>query len=83
MPAPATRPGGPKLKFTAEDDALLVNLEETKNLTWKQTANFLPSRSSGTLQVRYCIKLKAKTKYGRAKWYVKTVLLPTQQTEKA
>jgi len=61
MPDPAQRPKGPKLKFTAEDDALLVELKETKNLTWKQIADFFPGRSSGTLQVRYCTKLKAKT----------------------
>ncbi|KAK5165686.1 uncharacterized protein LTR77_008608 [Saxophila tyrrhenica] len=61
MPAPAARPKGPKLKFTPEDDALLVELKETKDLTWKQIADFFPGRSSGTLQVRYCTKLKAKT----------------------
>ena len=61
MPEPAMRPKGPKLKFTPEDDALLVELKETKNLTWKQIADFFPGRTSGTLQVRYCTKLKAKT----------------------
>lgn len=61
MPGPAARPKGPKLKFTPEDDGLLVELKETKNLTWKQIADFFPGRSSGTLQVRYCTKLKAKT----------------------
>ncbi|KAF2010532.1 hypothetical protein BU24DRAFT_313053, partial [Aaosphaeria arxii CBS 175.79] len=61
MPAPAPRPRGPKLKFTPEDDGLLVDLKEKKNLTWKQIADFFPGRSSGTLQVRYCTKLKAKT----------------------
>ncbi|KAK3073996.1 hypothetical protein LTR53_003943 [Teratosphaeriaceae sp. CCFEE 6253] len=61
MPGPAPKPKGPKLKFTAEDDALLVELKETKNLTWKQISDFFPGRSSGTLQVRYCTKLKAKT----------------------
>lgn len=61
MPEPAPRPKGPKLKFTPEDDALLVELKEKKNLTWKQIAEFFPGRSSGTLQVRYCTKLKAKT----------------------
>ncbi|KJZ70920.1 hypothetical protein HIM_09671 [Hirsutella minnesotensis 3608] len=61
MPAPAPRPRGPKLKFTAEDDQLLLELKEQKNLTWKQIADFFPGRSSGTLQVRYCTKLKAKT----------------------
>ena len=61
MPMPAPRPKGPKLKFTPEDDTLLVELKETKNLTWKQIADFFPGRTSGTLQVRYCTKLKAKT----------------------
>ncbi|GJN68209.1 hypothetical protein PLICBS_002252 [Purpureocillium lilacinum] len=61
MPPPAPRPRGPKLKFTAEDDQLLLELKEQKNLTWKQIADFFPGRSSGTLQVRYCTKLKAKT----------------------
>lgn len=61
MPTPAPRPRGPKLKFTPEDDQLLIDLKEHKNLTWKQIADFFPGRSSGTLQVRYCTKLKAKT----------------------
>ena len=60
MPDPAPRPRGPKLKFTPEEDALLVELKEEKNLTWKQIADFFPGRTSGTLQVRYCTKLKAK-----------------------
>lgn len=60
MPLPAQRPRGPKLKFTQEDDQLLLDLKEKKNLTWKQIADFFPGRSSGTLQVRYCTKLKAK-----------------------
>ncbi|KAL1981782.1 hypothetical protein VTN96DRAFT_2165 [Rasamsonia emersonii] len=60
MPEPAPRPRGPKLKFTPEEDALLVELKEHKNLTWKQISDFFPGRTSGTLQVRYCTKLKAK-----------------------
>jgi hypothetical protein len=60
MPQPAAKPMGPKIKFSQEDDVLLVRLKETKNLTWKQIADFFPGRSSGTLQVRYCTKLKAK-----------------------
>jgi hypothetical protein len=69
MPAPAPRPRGPKLKFTPEDDQLLVDLKENKSLTWKQIAEFFPGRSSGTLQVRYCTKLKAKT----TQWTEETV----------
>lgn len=70
MPAPAPRPRGPKLKFTPEDDQLLVDLKENKALTWKQIAEFFPGRSSGTLQVRYCTKLKAKT----TQWTDETVI---------
>jgi hypothetical protein len=62
-PKPEARPTGPKLKFTPEDDAFLVELKEKKDLTWKQIADFFPGRSSGTLQVRYCTKLKAKEKH--------------------
>lgn len=53
---------GSKLKFTPEDDALLVELKETRNLMWRQIESFFPGRSSGTLQVRYCTKLKAKSR---------------------
>lgn len=60
MPDPAPQPRGPKLKFSPEEDTLLVELKENKNLTWKQIADFFPGRTSGTLQVRYCTKLKAK-----------------------
>ena len=56
----ARRPSGPKAKFTPEDDALLVELKEKHDLTWKKISDFFPGRSSGTLQVRYCTKLKAK-----------------------
>ncbi|GAB1739307.1 hypothetical protein NU219Hw_g4051t1 [Hortaea werneckii] len=61
MPSPAARPQGPKLKFTAEDDTLLLELRETKNLTWRQIADFFPGRASGIPQVRYGTLLKART----------------------
>lgn len=72
MPSPAQKPRGPKLKFTPEDDQLLIDLKENKSLTWKQIADFFPGRSSGTLQVRYCTKLKAKT----TQWTDETVCSP-------
>ncbi|KAJ4368512.1 hypothetical protein N0V86_009417 [Didymella sp. IMI 355093] len=68
MPAPAPRPRGPKLKFTPEDDGLLVDLKEKKNLTWKQIADFFPGRSSGTLQVA---KLRTSMQeYENDKWRI-------------
>lgn len=60
FPPPAPRPKGPKNKFTPADDRLLVELKEIKGLTWKQIAEFFPGRTSGTLQVRYCTRLKVK-----------------------
>ena len=57
MPEPASRPKGLNLKFTPQDDVLLVKLKETKDLTWKQIADFFSGRS----QVRYCTKIRAKT----------------------
>lgn len=61
-PEPA-RSRGPKARFTPEDDQLLKTLKENYNapkLSWKQIADFFPDRASGTLQVRYCTKLRKK-----------------------
>jgi hypothetical protein len=73
MPPPALKPCKPKLKFTPEDDKLLINLKKNKSLTWKQIAEFFPGRSAGTLQVRYCTKLGDKT----TQWTEETVSLST------
>jgi hypothetical protein len=45
-------------RFTAEEDRLLIKLKETDALSWAKIAKSFPSRSPGTLQVRYCRKLK-------------------------
>ncbi|KAK6409728.1 hypothetical protein LTR95_018282, partial [Oleoguttula sp. CCFEE 5521] len=68
MPEPAPRPKGPKLKFTPEEDALLVELKETKQLTWKQIADFFPGRSSGTLQIDRL--RRAKAEYEADRWRI-------------
>ncbi|PSN58639.1 hypothetical protein BS50DRAFT_447164, partial [Corynespora cassiicola Philippines] len=60
MPDPAPRPRGYRRRFTFDDDRLLVDLKEKNHLTWKQIADFLPGRSSSSLKVRYCTKLKTK-----------------------
>ena len=36
--------------------------EHPDNLSWKQIAEFFPGRNPGTLQVRFCTKLKKKEK---------------------
>lgn len=65
------RPGYPhpaplreqKARFTQDDDQLLRFLKEQCNnpkLSWKQIADFFPGRRSGTLQVRYCTKIRTK-----------------------
>lgn len=60
MPEPVQRPAVAKAKFTGQDDDLLRILKEQKKLSWRQIADFFPGRSSGTLQVRYCTKLRKK-----------------------
>ncbi|RFU79550.1 myb dna-binding domain-containing [Trichoderma arundinaceum] len=60
MPSPARRPQRPRIKFTPEEDQLLIELKEQKHLTWRQIADFFPGRNPGTLQVRYCTKLKVE-----------------------
>ena len=60
MPDPAPRAKGYRPKFTFDDDQLLIDLKEKRNLTWKQITEFFPGRSSGSLEVRYCTKLKTK-----------------------
>lgn len=60
---PAMPSRGPKARFTADEDALLKKLKEdytAPKLSWKQIADFFPDRKSGTLQVRYCTKLRRK-----------------------
>ncbi|KAJ8611534.1 hypothetical protein MRB53_037941 [Persea americana] len=59
MPAPRARIEA-KARFVSEDDALLKILKEEKKLSWRQIEDFFPGRKSGTLQVRYCTKVKAK-----------------------
>ncbi|CAI7603865.1 unnamed protein product [Penicillium bialowiezense] len=53
-------PKGPKTKFGPKEDETLIQLKEHWNFTWKQIQHWFPGRTSGTLQVRYCTKLKAK-----------------------
>lgn len=60
MPQPRPRPPAPKTRFTVDDDVVLVDLKEHKNLAWKQIKEFFPGRKMTTLQVRYCTKLKVR-----------------------
>ena len=63
QPAPEREP---KARFTSDEDNLLRFLKEHYNgpngpkLSWKQIADFFPGRKSGTLQVRYCTKIRTK-----------------------
>lgn len=59
FPEPIPRPV-PRARFLDEHDDILVWLKEEQNLGWQQIAEFFPGRNSGTLQVRYCTKLKSK-----------------------
>lgn len=60
LPTVLPVPKGPKTKFGPAEDATLIQLKEHWNFTWKQIQHWFPGRTNGTLQVRYCTKLKAK-----------------------
>lgn len=46
--------------LSPEDDALIVKLKEEDGLSWDEITGHFPGRKKGTLQVRYCIKLKQR-----------------------
>ncbi|CDM37292.1 Homeodomain-like [Penicillium roqueforti FM164] len=45
-------------RFLSKDDQLLIELKEERSLPWKRIAEYFPGRSEGSLQVRYCTRLK-------------------------
>lgn len=60
---PSTRTGATRnkpTKFAESDDALIIKLKEVHGLPWVQIASFFEGRTPGSLQVRYCTKLKQK-----------------------
>ncbi|KAI2887420.1 hypothetical protein CBS11852_7483 [Aspergillus niger] len=44
----------------SKDDRLLIELKEERSLPWKRIAEYFPGRSVGSLQVRYCTRLKGR-----------------------
>ena len=73
MPNPRPITPHKRKPFTQDDDDLVVDLKENKRLTWKQIEEFFPGRTSGTLQVRYCTRLKKKN----VVWTEEMVSLPS------
>jgi hypothetical protein len=55
---PVERKRGKGHVFTPGEDAKLVDLKENQGLPWKDIVRHFPGRSSGSLQVHYCTKLK-------------------------
>ncbi|KAF2175201.1 hypothetical protein K469DRAFT_684393 [Zopfia rhizophila CBS 207.26] len=51
----------PRPRFTAEEDALLIELKEEQGLPWKRIRKRFPGRTVGSLQVHYSTKLKDRT----------------------
>lgn len=47
-------------RFLSKDDQLLIELKEERSLPWKRIAEYFPGRSEGSLQVRYCTRLKGR-----------------------
>jgi len=52
--------GGRNSPFSSTEDALLVKLKEKRGLSWAEITEHFPRRTKGTLQVRYCTKLKRR-----------------------
>lgn len=50
----------------SKDDQILIELKEEQSLTWKRIAEYFPGRSQGSLQVRYCTRLKGRRKAGNS-----------------
>ncbi|KAF2175208.1 hypothetical protein K469DRAFT_611413 [Zopfia rhizophila CBS 207.26] len=48
-------------RFTAEEDALLIELKEGQGLPWERISKRFPGRTVGSLQVHYSTKLKDRT----------------------
>ncbi|KAJ6027970.1 hypothetical protein N7540_003546 [Penicillium herquei] len=46
--------------YSIDEDRLLVELKEQKNLTWKEITRHFPGRKSSSLQVHYSTKLKTQ-----------------------
>ena len=47
-------------RVLSKDDQLLIELKEERSLPWKRIAEYFPGRSEGSLQVRYCTRLKGR-----------------------
>jgi len=62
--APQRRRSGAQGKFTSDEDDLIIHLKEELRLSWaeihRRHITKYPGRSKGSLQVRYCTKLKGR-----------------------
>jgi hypothetical protein len=57
----ATQSRNKRPRFTADEDAKLVDLKEGRGWSWEDIQREFPGRSTGSLQVRYSTRLKEKT----------------------
>jgi Myb-like DNA-binding domain len=57
----ATQSLNKRPRFTADEDAKLVDLKEGGGWSWEDIQREFPGRSPGLLQVRYSTRLKEKT----------------------
>ena len=56
--SPSVRRHGKCPKYSEEEDELLIDLKEVKNLSWDEIKKEFPGRSKLSLQVHYSTKLK-------------------------
>lgn len=60
VPPPTSQPLARGPKYTPADDALLIELAQHDDLSWKEMTNFFPGRSRESLRTRYRRRLEGK-----------------------
>ncbi|KAK1908868.1 hypothetical protein P3342_006747 [Pyrenophora teres f. teres] len=68
MPPPAQRPRGPKLKFTPEDDQLLVDLKEKKTSPGNKLQISSPAAALAHCKYDTAPSSKQRRQFGQTRW---------------
>ncbi|KAJ5726491.1 uncharacterized protein N7483_007848 [Penicillium malachiteum] len=73
---------GRRRSYSTDEETLLVQLKERKNLTWKEIATHFPGRKWSSLQVHYSEKLKGRNsnrRYGQGQKRVRRKKTPMRK----
>lgn len=58
MLKPSRKLRGRSPRFSAEEDAMIIDMKERKRLPWKSIKKKFPNRSLASVRVHYAMKLK-------------------------